>query len=389
MLSSIEAKIDAHERIERSEAAFLFQQASLADLARLSSKVRARFHRPDEATFLVMAIVNYTNVCVAKCDYCSFYRLPGAQDAYLLSLEQVCQKVDALKACGGSLVGFNGGFHPELRLKDYAELFAGVHERYPELEFFEMTVAEFMFACKVSKISYDEGARMLKAVGTRWVTGGGAEVLDEAFRKRHSPGKYKVADYYKAQRAILAADMGSTATMVIGFGEPLDERLNHLEGLRTFQESTGNALASFLCWTYKSFDNELGGSEISDDEYLRWLAVSRIYLDNFVHVRTSVLTKNEGALKGLLYGANDFDLPTEDEVTQRAGATISHEFEKVLAHAESLGLSVVHRKPLPQRPRVGHTYEPSGLSHREALLPRPSGVRPDVATSDLLRQRSA
>src|SRR5687768_16489323 len=110
MLSSIEAKIDAHERIERSEAAFLFQQASLADLARLSSKVRARFHRADEATFLVMAIVNYTNVCVAKCDYCSFYRLPGAQDAYLLSLEQVCQKVDALKACGGSLVGFNGGF---------------------------------------------------------------------------------------------------------------------------------------------------------------------------------------------------------------------------------------------------------------------------------------
>ena len=389
MLSRIEAKIDANERIDRADAAFLFQETSHADLARLASKVRARFHAPGEATYLVMAIVNYTNVCVAKCDYCSFYRLPGAADAYLLSLEQVCAKIDALKACGGSLVGFNGGFHPELRLKDYADLFAGVHARYPELEFFEMTVAEFMFACKVSKIPYDEGARMLRAVGTRWVTGGGAEVLDEAFRKRHSPGKYKVSDYYKAQRAILEAGMGSTATMVIGFGEPLAERLNHLEGLRAFQDSTGNALASFLCWTYKSFANELGGSEISDEEYLRWLAVSRIYLDNFVHVRTSVLTKNEGALRGLLYGANDFDLPTEDEVTQRAGATISHEFEKVLAHAESLGLKIVHRKPLPQRPTAQHTYEPSGLSNSEALLPRASTVRPDVTTEGLLQKRTA
>jgi cyclic dehypoxanthinyl futalosine synthase len=230
---------------------------------------------------------------------------------------------------------------------------------------------------------------MLKSVGTRWVTGGGAEVLDEAFRKRHSPGKYKVSDYYKAQRAILEAEMGSTATMVIGFGEPLAERLNHLEGLRTFQDSTGNKLASFLCWTYKSFANELGGSEISDDEYLRWLAVSRIYLDNFVHIRTSVLTKNEGALKGLLYGANDFDLPTEDEVTQRAGATISHEFAKVLAHAESLGLKIVHRKPLPQRPSKELAYEPSGLTNREALLPQPSTVRPDVQAKDLLQKRIA
>ena len=264
-----------------------------------------------------------------------------------------------------------------------------MHAHYPDLEFFEMTVAEFMFACKIAKISYDEGARILSEVGTRWVTGGGAEVLDEAFRKRHSPGKYKVWDYYKAQRAILDAGMGSTATMVIGFGESLDERLNHLAGLRDFQDSVNGRLASFLCWTYKSYGNALGGSEIGNDEYLRWLAVSRLYLDNFVHIRTSVLTKNEGALEGLRYGANDFDLPTEDEVTQRAGAHVSHAFLDVLRHAEQLGFRVVHRKGLPRIPTRELPYEASGFTNAEALRPRPPVTRADVAVARLTRSPAA
>jgi cyclic dehypoxanthinyl futalosine synthase len=383
MLAEIDARVARAERLDREQASWLFREARDEDLMRLASQARARFHVADEATYLMMAIVNYTNVCVAKCDYCSFYRLPGAADAYLLDFEQVAQRIDALCALGGSRVSFNGGFHPELRIHDYAELFAKVHARYPQLEFFEMTVAEFMFACKVSKLPYDQGARILKQAGTRWVTGGGAEVLDEAFRKRHSPGKYKVSDYYRAQRAILDAEMGSTATMVIGFGESLEERLNHLEGLRAFQDGVDGRLASFLCWTYKSWGNELGGQEIGTDEYLRWLAVCRLYLDNFVHIRTSVLTKNEGALRGLHYGANDFDLPTEDEVTQKAGAQISHAFADILKHAEGLGFRTVHRLGLPQRPRLGHTYQPSGLSTEQLLAPRVPA--PDVKPERLVR----
>jgi len=381
-LASIEDKVRAETRLSRDEAAFLFEHASTEDLSRLASMARARFHAANDTTYLIMAIVNYTNVCVAKCDYCSFYRLPDAPDTYLLSFEEVCARVDALRDHGGTLVGFNGGFHPELRLSDYAELFGKVHARYPELDFFEMTVAEFMFACKVSKISYDEGARMLSAVGTRWVTGGGAEVLDEDFRKRHSPGKYKVADYYKAQRAILNGGIGSTATMVIGFGEPLSERLNHLESLRAFQDEMNGGLASFLCWTYKAFGNDLGGNEVSDEEYLRWLAVCRLYLDNIVHIRTSVLTKNESALDGLRFGANDFDLPTEDEVTQKAGAQVSLDFARILAHAERLGFNVIHRRSLPRTPARGATYVASGLTNTEVLTPRP---RIDVPLSRMTR----
>ena len=181
------------------------------------------------------------------------------------------------------------------------------------------------------------------------MTGGGAEILEDGFRMRHSPLKYTVADYYDAQRAILDAGMGSTATMVIGFDETLEERLTHLEPLRTFQDSVACALPSFLCWTYKPENNALGGEEIDHEEYLRWMAICRIYLDNFVHIRTSVLTRNELAFEALLYGANDFDLPTEDEVTQTAGATIDMDFDRVLGAAEELGLTLKHRPPFALR----------------------------------------
>lgn len=349
-MDQIEQKISAGLPISRQDAGLLFLEATDEQLSRLATIVKSRFHNVEEATYLIMAIVNYTNVCVAKCDYCSFFRLPHDKDTYLLNTDQVCEKIDSLVKFGGKLVGFNGGFHPKLRINDYAALFSEVRHRYPTLEFYEMTVAEFMFSCKVSKVSYDEGAKILAKSGTRWVTGGGAEIMDDNFRRRHSPGKFTVSDYYNAQESILRAGMGSTATMVIGFDESLEERLNHLESLRTFQDRVGGTLSSFLCWTYKPWNNELGGQEISTSEYLRWLAVSRIYLQNIRNIRTSVLTKNADALLGLRFGANDFDLPTEDEVTQKAGATISHDFETILKTAETLNIKAIERAPWPVRP---------------------------------------
>jgi cyclic dehypoxanthinyl futalosine synthase len=294
-----------------------------------------------------MAIVNTTNICVARCDYCAFYRLPRHPEGYLLTVDQISARIDALRSLGGTMVGFNGGFHPKLRISDYATMFAEIRARYPDLSFYEMTVAEFMYSCKVSRLTYAEGARILREHGTRWVTGGGAEVLAESFRARHSPLKYTVRDYFDAQHAIVDAGLGSTATMVIGFDETLDERLEHLAALRTFQDEVGGALPSFLCWTYKPYNNALGGAEISTREYLRWLAICRLYLHNFEHIRTSVLTQNERALDGLLYGADDFDLPTEDEVTTKAGATIHHDFERILDHARRLGFDPVRREPFP------------------------------------------
>lgn len=350
MRDAIAHKVHHRQRISVEEAAWLHTHAEDDLLRELSTAVRARFHPAGRATYLVMAIVNTTNVCVAKCDYCAFYRLPKDPEGYVLTFEQLCARIDAVAALGGTLVGFNGGFHPELRLDWYVDLFRRLRTAYPALTFYGLTIAELMYVCKVSRVSYAEGARALKSAGLDWITGGGAEVLDDAFRKRHSPLKYKVEDYYAAQAAVLEAGCGSTATMVIGFDETLGERLSHLERLRRFQDDHGGALSSFLCWTYKPYHTPLGGSEVSTREYLRWLAVSRIFLDNIAHVRTSVLTRNEDALLGLRWGADDFDLPTEDEVTQKAGATISHDFERILGHARALGFEPEHRGPWPLRP---------------------------------------
>ncbi|HNC95195.1 MAG TPA: radical SAM protein [Myxococcota bacterium] len=346
MWESLKQRLSEGGRIQAAEAEALWKQASDAELMELAGIVRARYHRPNRATYLIMAIVNYTNVCVARCDYCAFYKMPGQTGTYLLSFEQVCGLIDAVRALGGEMVGFNGGFHPDLGIEHYTDLFSRVRARYPEMTFYEMTVAEFMFVAKRNKVPYAEAAKMFADCGTRWITGGGSEILVDSFRLRHSPGKYKVEDYYAAQQAILDAGMGSTGTMVIGFDESLDERLAHLERLRRFQDENQGRLSSFLCWTYKPYHTELGGQEVPLTEYLRWLAICRIYLDNIVHIRTSVLTRNQDALLGIRYGANDFDLPTEDEVTRKAGATISHDFEQILDSGRALGLQLERRPAL-------------------------------------------
>jgi len=331
-------------RISVEDAAALWNDASDDELKALAQDVRARWHEPDRATYMVMRIINYTNVCVAQCDYCAFYVLPNQDGGYVLSREDVFAKIDELVEFGGDLVAFNGGFNPRLPLDYYCDLFAAVRERYGErVEFYALTVAEFVFLADRAKLSFPETAQRLREAGVHWVTGGGSEILTEDFRKRHAKWKYTVRDYFDAQRAIVEAGLRTTATMVIGFDETLDERLEHLQRTRDFQDET-NGLFSFLCWTYKPYGTAFGGREISAREYWRHIALSRIFLDNVKHVRTSVLTQNEDAFRALDFGADDFDLPIEDEVTQKAGARIDLDLEGLLAIPRSLGYRVEYRR---------------------------------------------
>jgi cyclic dehypoxanthinyl futalosine synthase len=342
-IAGIAAKISQGLRIERDEARWLWTNASDAEMRSLAAVVRGRFHPPGSCTYMVMRIINYTNVCVAQCDYCAFYKLPSQDGGYVLSHDEVFAKLDELLALGGDLAAFNGGFNPHLPLTYYCELFAAIRARYGDaLEFYALTIAEFMYLADHAKLSYAEAAERLKDAGVRWITGGGSEILTEEFRARHSKFKYTVAEYFLAQRAIVEAGLKTTATMVIGFDESLEERLEHLERTRVFQDE-GGGLASFLCWTFKPYFTQIGGIEISTAEYLRHLALCRIYFDNIPRIRTSVLTQNQQALEGLNYGADDFDLPIEDEVTQKAGATISLDFERILNYARELGYEPEYR----------------------------------------------
>jgi len=331
-------------RISVDQARELWLRGDDKELQRLAGEARARYHDPNRATYMVMRIINYTNVCVAQCDYCAFYVLPNQEGGYVLSREDVFAKIDELLEFGGDLVGFNGGFNPKLPLDYYCGLFASVRERYGErVEFYALTVAEFVFLADRAKLSYAEAAARLRDAGVHWVTGGGSEILTEDFRARHAKWKYTVADYFDAQRAIVESGLRTTATMVIGFDETLDERLEHLQRTRDFQDETGG-LFSFLCWTYKPYGTAFGGREISPQEYWRWIALSRIFLDNVEHIRTSVLTQNEEAFRALDYGADDFDLPIEDEVTQKAGARIELDLEGLLAIPRQLGYEIEYRR---------------------------------------------
>jgi cyclic dehypoxanthinyl futalosine synthase len=354
-IGAIASRVEAGGRISAEEATLLWHHATDEQLRRLAGTVRARYHAPDRATYLVMRIINYTNVCVAQCDYCAFYVLPNQQGGYVLTREDVFAKIDELLELGGDLVGFNGGFNPKLPLHYYCDLFRAVRERYGErVEFYALTIAEFMYLADRAGLSYLETAAQLQQAGVHWITGGGSEILTEDFRRRHTKFKYTVEEYFQAQRAVVEAGLRTTATMVIGFDESFEERLEHLQRTRDFQDQTGG-LFSFLCWTYKPYGTALGGREVSPREYYRHLALSRIFLDNVRHFRTSVLTLNEDAFRALDYGADDFDLPVEDEVTQKAGATIDLDIEGLLAIPRSMGYTVRYRRaerPAPRAARI-------------------------------------
>jgi cyclic dehypoxanthinyl futalosine synthase len=330
--SEIKSLLSAGGRITRQQAEWLWLNASDKELCTLAQLVRERFHQPGIATYMLMRIINYTNVCVAKCDYCSFYRLPNAPDGYVKSKDWIFEKIDELVSLGAELFAFNGGFNPQLKIDYYVDLFDSIRKKYGDsIEFYAMTVVELLYI----------------EVGVRWITGGGAEILSDPFRLRHSPQKYTVKEYFDTQKIILESGLNTTGTMVIGFDETLEERLDHLEAARNFQDAekdtTNGGLFSFLCWTYKPYNNELGGQEISSEEYLRHLALCRIYLDNIKHIRTSVLTQNANALRGLSYGADDFDVPWEDEVTEKAGAVIEKNVDTILSYAHAEGFKTKYR----------------------------------------------
>jgi len=331
-------------RISVADARSLWLHASDDELRQMATAVRARYHEPTRATYLVMRIINYTNVCVAQCDYCAFYVLPNQDGGYVLGREEVFAKIDELLGAGGDLAAFNGGFNPKLPLHYYCDLFRSIRDRYGDrIEFYALTIAEFLYLADRAKLSYRDAALELKRAGVHWITGGGSEILTEDFRSRHAKFKYTVAEYFNAQRAIVDAGLRTTATMVIGFDESLEERLEHLERTRQFQDET-DGLFSFLCWTYKPFGTAFGGREITPREYHRHIALSRIFLDNVRHIRTSVLTLNEHAFRALDFGADDFDLPIEDEVTQKAGATIDLDLDHLLAIPRSMGYRVEYRR---------------------------------------------
>jgi cyclic dehypoxanthinyl futalosine synthase len=306
---------------------------------------RCEYLEAHKATYIIMRIVSYTNICVADCRYCAFYRRPQDPGGYVLSNEAIFKKIDDLLNAQGSLVAMEGGFHPKLKIDHYEQLFCAVRARYQEkIEIYGPTIVEVIFIARSSRISLQEALERLYQAGLRWIPGGGAEILTEAWRRKLSPRKYSVQEYLEGMELAQKLGFGTTATMVIGFGESWEDRLEHLEHLRKLQDRTAG-FSSFLLWTYQSDHTALGGSRITNEEYLKAVAISRLYLDNFPIIRASFLTQGEEGPLALKWGASDFDIVLEDQVTQLAGATIESNVEKVLSWVCDAGIEPVKREP--------------------------------------------
>ncbi|MDO8461523.1 MAG: radical SAM protein [Deltaproteobacteria bacterium] len=331
-------------RLSPEEALALFQ-SPWAELKQRAHARRSEIVPGHQATYLVMRIVSVTNVCVADCSYCAFYRRPGDPEAYVLTNEQIFQKIDELRSAGGSLVAMEGGFNPLLKIDHYEKLFRKIRDRYSDtIEIYGPTAVEVLYIANHSQISIDEALGRLWDAGLRWIPGGGAEILTPEWRKKLSPRKYSVEQYFKVMETAQKKGFGTTATMVIGFGENPEARVEHLQKVRELQDQTGG-FKSFLCWTYQPDHTVLAGERVPNDEYLKTIAVSRLFLDNIPHLRTSLLTQGEKGVEALFCGADDFDIALEDQVTQKAGVKIEPDIQKVLGWVENVGMRPVKREP--------------------------------------------
>lgn len=340
------------DRISEAKALDLFYNASLTELQERAQGLRAHILSPEEATYLIMRIVSITNVCVADCKYCAFYRKPGDSQGYTLGTEEIFAKIEELLSKGGVLAAMEGGFNPELKLEHYETLFRAIRKRYGErVEIYGPTPVEVLFIARNSKMSLEETLKRLLDAGLRWIPGGGAEILTPAWRSRLSPKKYSVEQYLETMETAQAIGFGTTATMVIGFGETFEDRVEHLRQVRKLQDKT-KGFASFLCWTYQPDNTALKGPRTSKQDYLRTMAISRIYLDNIPHIRASLLTEKENGARALQFGADDFDVALEDQVTQQAGVRIEESVEKVLIWVQNAGIKPVLRRPYASNGRT-------------------------------------
>jgi len=316
-----------NKRLTNEEALDLIQNASLIDLGKMASAKKLELHPKKVTTFVVDRNINYTNICWVDCKFCAFYRHSKDDDAYVLTYEEIDQKIDELLEIGGTQILFQGGVHPKLRIDFYEDLVEHIHTKYPMINIHGFSSIEITYISKISKISYSEVIRRLKAKGLASIPGAGAEILNDDVRDIIAPKKHDVKDWLEVHRQAHLLDVKSTATMMFGTVETDEQIIGHWEKIRELQDETGGFRA-YIMWSFQSAHTKLA-KELpnipaqSSNRYLRLLAVARLYLDNFQNIQSSWVT--QGSYIGqmaLQFGANDLgSTMMEENVVSAAGAT--------------------------------------------------------------------
>ena len=335
--------LDLKKRLSKEDALDLIKNASLLDLAKMASAKKDELHKEKLTTFIVDRNINYTNVCWVDCKFCAFFRHKKDNDSYVLKFDEIDEKIEELLAIGGTQILFQGGVHPNLKIDYYEELVNHIHTKYPQITIHGFSSIEIDFIAKVSKISILEVLKRLQAKGLSSIPGAGAEILSDRVRDIIAPKKMDTQEGLEVHRLAHSIGMKTTATMMFGTVETDEEIIEHWDLIRKLQDETGGFRA-FIMWSFQGENTKLMEEhpEIkpqSSNRYLRLLAVSRLYLDNFKNLQSSWVT--QGSYIGqmaLKFGANDLgSTMMEENVVKAAGASNRMNQDEMIRFIKDIG----------------------------------------------------
>jgi cyclic dehypoxanthinyl futalosine synthase len=345
VIHELAEKVAQGGRLAAAEALELYRHAPTHLLGRLADAIRARKHPERHVTYIIDRNVNYTNVCVARCNFCAFYREVGSSEGYVLGFEQIFRKIDETIAVGGNQLLLQGGHNPDLPIEWYEDLFRAVKARYPEFKLHALSPPEVLHISRLSQIPVPTVIARLVAAGLDSIPGGGAEILVDRVRKLlHCYSKASADEWIDVMRHAHRVGLRTTATMMYGTVETDEERIEHMMRLRDLQDETGGFTA-FITWSFQPEHTERGGVEATGIEYLRTLAIARIVLDNFDNLQASWVTQGGkvGQLS-LAFGANDMgSVMIEENVVRAAGASYCMDEVEIVENIEDAGFIAKRR----------------------------------------------
>jgi cyclic dehypoxanthinyl futalosine synthase len=346
-LDRIRDKVEAGERLDREDGRWLLTEAPLLDLGALAQDARFRRLPERRVTFVIDSNPNYTNVCITDCQFCAFYRKPGDKEAYTLTVEEVMAKVAFAAERGATTVLLQGGHNPALPLDYYLSLVSETRRRFPNVTPHYFTASEIQTVARVSEKAVAEIIGLLKEAGQHSLPGGGAEILSERVRKRIEPKKGGPGAWLEVHREAHRQGLQSTATMMYGHVEGPEDVLDHFDAIRALQDEY-RGFTAFVPWSFKP-GNTLLEKWIKHykgpNAYLRMLAGSRLYLDNFPHIQASWFSEGKRAGQvALHWGADDFGGTLFEENVHAAADFVNKTtVEEIIALIRDAGFTPAQR----------------------------------------------
>ena len=329
-LRDLYKKAQHFEFLTAEEGVFLFEQAPLAELMQVANELRKIQVPHGKVTWQIDRNVNTTNVCIANCKFCNFYRVPGHPESYITDIETYKQKIEETIRWGGDQLLLQGGHHPELGLSFYVDLFKELKSLYPSIKLHTLGPPEVAHITKIEKSTHTKVLQALKDAGMDSLPGAGAEILNDRVRRLISKGKCGAQEWLDVMRAAHQLDITSSATMMFGHVETILERFEHLVSIRGVQSEKpieSNGFLAFIPWTFQDVDTLLAKirrakNDTTGEEYIRMIALSRMMLPNIKNIQASWLTVGKEIAQTSLYaGANDFgSIMLEENVVSAAGA---------------------------------------------------------------------